>query len=189
MDVNYRDVNISYSHLDGAEKRISLSTELGRLKKKHKNINNLIHIYSHKAQYYNIEQINKKSFSTNINTYQNTENEPSSGVFLTTSNNVTKINPINNVKLNRLTFFKKNKIYEENNLSRSNYRSLESKKFPMINHPLDSADFIKKRENTHQKLKELNEREHLKKAMNAQKLKETNKVLRENLLMIKTRTL
>lgn len=177
----------SYSNLDN--KRLSLSSELMRLKKKHKTLNNLLHIYSHKAQY-DVDHIKKKSFSTNINTYQNTENDHPSGVFLTTNcNNVTKLNPILNVK-NKLILLKKVKSPLDTQLrSKTQYRSLENLKFSNLSHMSDTSSIPKRRENTHQKIKELNEREQKKKAQNAQRLKEVTKVLRENILMMKSKAL
>jgi hypothetical protein len=46
-----------------------------------------------------------------------------------------------------------------------------------------------KRKNTHEKLKELKEREDLKKTLNAHELKEKNKVLKENIIIFRAKTL
>ena len=47
----------------------------------------------------------------------------------------------------------------------------------------------REKENTHLKLLTLNEREQQKKAFHAHKLKEKNKVLKENIILMKSKTL
>ena len=184
------ETNFSSQNMDSTMKRSSLSSELSKIKKKHMNLNKIIHIYSHKAKY-NIEPISKKSFSSNIYTCMNTENnDPSNSVFLTTNGNI--LNKIKNIKLTRASVAKREKSVAAERFNTSEringYRSLDEKKFPVVNN-LFVIPIKKERENTHKKLQELNERERMKKLINAQKLKDVNKVMKENILMMKTKAL
>ena len=173
--------------MENTFKKSSLSSELYKFKKKHMNLNSLIHIYSHKAKY-NVEHITKKSFSPNIRTYQNTENKSSSGVFLTTNNNLDTISrPIQNLKKIRYVKVKNVKPFSENEFSRSINPSPDHKSVSVSNQ--FEIPLKRQKENTHMKIQLLIERERLKKAMKAIKLKESNKVLKENILIMKSKTM
>ena len=138
---------------ENAFKKSSLSSELIKVKKKHINLNNLIHILSHRAQY-NIEHIKKKSYSLNINTNQNIETEPSR--LFTKNKLLTKNHTIRNIKQQQ---YSKDLREVSSDKQLNNYdHSNDSKVFPLMNSLFVRAQ-KREKENTHLKLLTLNERE------------------------------
>lgn len=183
---NLLDTNTTHGNFEDTVRKYSLSSELSKLKKKHKELNSLIHIYSHKAQY-DIESTKKKSYSTNIQTQYISENESQSGMFLTINN--IKSNgkyPIMNIKYNPILHQNNRKYTDDSKKGNTKYNSLDSKKLNYVNYSMSSPE---RRENTHKRLKEFRERERIRIALNAQDLKEKNKVLKENIIIFRAKTM
>jgi len=186
-DNNLLETNTSLGYLNDTIRKYSLSSELSKLKKKHMNLNSLIHIYSHKAQF-DIDHSKKKSYSTNTQTFYYSDNEAPSAMFLTTNSNIKTKSKYPMINIKNYPNLQKNirKNSEEFKKVDCNYYSLENKNLSNVNSLMYSPE---KRKNTHEKLKELKEREDLKKTLNAHELKEKNKVLKENIIIFRAKTL
>ena len=181
----FAETSAIFGNKEAFRKSSSLSSELNKVKKKQINLNKLIHIFTHKAQY-NFEHIHRKSNSSNMNTLQNIETELS-GCFLTTNNKIlTKNHTFKNIKSNHLNKYMRDFSPQKQQISYN--RSIDSKVFPLMN-SLFVRTHKREKENTHQRLKELNEREQQKRLLNAHKLKEKNNVLKENIMLMKSKDL
>ena len=185
MYINYLnpETNITIDYDDETYKKTSLTSELCKIKKKHIKLNNLIHIYSHKAQY-TIDRIKKKSNSTHFNTQNFTVTEPS-GLFLTT--NANKLTIPKNIKYNNLTIINKKKNGSPQSLNTFN-KSLDNKKFPTINN-MFVVKPNKEKPDILQMLRDVKENVYKKKSQDAKKHRDKNNLLKQNVLMNKTKVL
>lgn len=154
----------SFEKISIVEFQISMK-KLALLKKEHKYLNNQLHIMSHKVQY-KIDPLKRKTFS-NL-TINNTNR----------SNNNNNINHENKDEVNLPKIQNKN-LTNKNESKQSEAFGLYKKPFPI---PKFKYDEIKKKNLMSKQILEENKQIRLKQA---KYVKEANRLMRENVLMLK----
>jgi hypothetical protein len=150
----------------------SLTSDLNQIKKKRMELNNLIHVYSHKA---------KNHIKRKLDFPNNTGDDKEHTTYFNGNRKIihnAKFQTLNTKKArNREMNTKYGEKSQRNCVYQIEYPNLFQNRKPII------------KDNTHQKLKEIYERSLMEKALQGRRIKEKTLLLKDNLLIMKNKTL